>query len=102
MRAVLVIMISLMFLSRVPPTMAEELCWPMCSCGNCDEFLSPIAADILKVLPEGDKEYLRGISRRELFKHHHGWGTGIRNAYRLNDDLSMRVMELVWEAVQEE
>jgi len=70
---------------------------------------------ILERMSEDDKDRVRKTQREDLILYHHGWGTGIRNAFGLwlgntallessgcshPDDCSMRIIELVWESLQ--
>ena len=73
--------------------------------------------DILRDMPEDDKQRLRDTSSSDLIMFHMGWGMGIRNQFGLwrgnhdlmlsacgrpchPDDASMLVIEAVWRAVQ--
>jgi hypothetical protein len=81
-----------------------------------------VVGDLVARLDEESKARLRDTPRGELIVYHHGWGTGIRNGYRLwsnqallvscaekagykdtsfihPDDASMLIIEAVWEAV---
>jgi hypothetical protein len=72
-------------------------------------------AKILSTMKEADKETVRRTPKQDLIKHHHGWGTGIRNEFGLwrgnvellkdtktnhPDDASMVIIEAVWEELQ--
>ena len=74
-------------------------------------------ADLLKGLPESDKQIFRETKERDLIRYHHGWGTGIRNSFGLwrgnnalredacgkgchPDDASMAIIEAVWRSLQ--
>jgi hypothetical protein len=79
-----------------------------------------VVADILDRLTEQSKAVLRSTPANELIGFHHGWGTGIRNHYRLwsnetllascaaragygdfihPDSASSLIIRAVWEAV---
>jgi hypothetical protein len=79
-----------------------------------------VVADVLAKLEDQSKERLRGTSKNDLIMFHHGWGTGIRNHYKLwsnrvllqscaeragygdfihPDSASMLIIKAVWEAV---
>jgi uncharacterized protein DUF6794 len=73
--------------------------------------------DIVRRMPEKDKELIRTTKKKDLIRFHHGWGTGIRNYYGLRrgneklmlsacgrpcdaDEASMVIIEAVWQALQ--
>ena len=68
---------------------------------------------IISTMPEDDAELIMNTPKDELINYHHGWGTGIRNAFGLwkgneeliesacgepchPDDASMKIIEAVW------
>ena len=78
-----------------------------------DEAVERVLAD----LSEADRDRVRNTPRGELIRFHHGWGTGIRNAFGLwgknrelleslgaggwgADAVSMQIIETVWERLQ--
>lgn len=75
--------------------------------------LEDAVVSIVSTLDEAFREQLLAIPRGQLIKFHHGWGTGIRNAFGLwgknsellaecgspmmhADDASMVIMNAVW------
>ena len=69
---------------------------------------------LLSRISEEDKALIRSVRKRDMSRFHHGWGTGIRNAYGLwgknqallstlpplyrnADSASWVIMEAVWE-----
>lgn len=71
--------------------------------------------DILAHMNIEDKERIRNTKKEDLITYHHGWGTGIRNAYGLwagnkslmkdtkanhPDDASMVIIKAVWAKLQ--
>ena len=75
------------------------------------------ANSILKKMSADDRDRVQKTKREDLILYHHGWGTGIRNAFGLwkgnaalpessgcfhPDDCSMRIIERVWEKLQTE
>jgi hypothetical protein len=80
-------------------------------------LVSETVTDILRRMPDQDKQRVRATKKDDLIKFHHGWGTGIRNYYGLwrgndqlivsacgkpchPDDASMLIIEAVWTALQ--
>lgn len=74
-------------------------------------------ADIVRRMPEEDRQRVRTTAKGDLIKFHHGLGTGIRNYYGLwrgndklivsacgkpchPDDASMLIIEAVWASLQ--
>ena len=74
--------------------------------------------DILSDMPEKDKNTIRNTKKEDLIMYHLGWGMGIRNYYGLwrgnidliidawgepchPDDASMKIIEAVWQRLQE-
>jgi hypothetical protein len=70
---------------------------------------------ILAGMDDADKTHVRETPRDKLILFHHGWGTGIRNAFGLwsgntallascgeghPDDASMVIIEAVWARLQ--
>ena len=79
--------------------------------------MSDVVSDILRRLPEKDKQLVKTTKKEDLIRFHHGWGTGIRNYYGLwrgnskliasacgkpchPDDASMVIIETVWATLQ--
>lgn len=75
------------------------------------------AQRILETMSEEDRKRVRETHRQDLIRFHHGWGSGIRNAFGLwqgntallessgcvhPDDCSMVIIERVWEKLQAE
>ena len=80
-----------------------------------------VVADLVARLDSDSKARLRATPKDDLIMYHHGWGTGIRNGYRLwsneallrscaeragyedgsihPDSASGLIIEAVWEAV---
>ncbi len=88
--------------------------WPV----TCEGAVS----DTLKRLSSESRVTIRDTPRDKLIRYHHGWGTGIRNrlglwrgnialvdsclarrpnAQRHPDEVSMIIIEAVWEKLQE-
>ena len=78
--------------------------------------LQDAAHEIIAGMDEDTKAEIRAQAKKDLVLYHHGWGTAIRNAYRLwrenrellascgTDDAdvaSMQIIESVWERLQE-
>jgi hypothetical protein len=100
-------------LSSVGSAAEDELLGP-------DKWPTSVAeavSDIVRRLPEKDKERIRSTKKEDLIKFHHGWGTGIRNYYGLRrgnnklivsacgkpcdpDEASMVIIRAVWTALQ--
>ena len=80
-----------------------------------DVFL-PTVSDVVKdILKMSDKATIKNTPKGDLYKYHHGWGTGIRNQYGLwrgnralledigtshPDATSVVIMEAVGDALQ--
>ena len=79
--------------------------------------ISETVTDILRRMPDQDKQRVWATKKDDLIKFHHGWATGIRNHYGLRrgndklivsacgkpchpDDASMLIIEAVWTALQ--
>lgn len=75
-------------------------------------------SDILPKMSEQFKDEVRNATLKDLIRYHHGWGTGIRNAYGLwrgndvliesacgklchPDTVSTIIIEAVWAALQD-
>ena len=92
-----------------PPLLVQDL-----------ETYEGVVADIVAKLDDVSRAKLRGLKKDDLYLHHHGWGTSIRNRYGLwsdgpllkrcaaragrgefihPDSASMLIMEGVWEVV---
>ena len=75
-----------------------------------------VVQDILKNLDDTDKDNIRNTPEQDLILFHHGWGTSIRNRYKIwqnkalladigkehPDDASMVIIRDVWKLLQEE
>ena len=75
-----------------------------------------VVQDILKNLDDTDKDNIRNTPGQDLILFHHGWGTSIRNRYKIwqnkalladigkehPDDASMVIIRDVWKLLQEE
>lgn len=84
--------------------------------GDWPKTVEEAAASLIGRMSAEDKQRVRETRREELILYHHGWGTGIRSALSLwkgndallassgawhPDDCSMRIIERVWEKLQE-
>ena len=84
----------------------EKETWP--------RTLEEAVDSIISTMPKKDAPLIMKTPRNDLVKYHHGWGTGIRNAFGLwkgnpelmqsacgkechPDDASMKIIEAVWD-----
>jgi len=94
-----------------PPHRSLESFWP----STVDEAVDMILEDT----DDESRDLLRSQPREDMIQYHHGWGTGIRNAFGLwagnealrascgnprihPDDCSMIIIEAVWDRLQED
>ncbi len=81
------------------------------------ETIEAATQTIISLLPEKDRLLIKATKKEDLILYHHGWGTGIRNSLGLwrgnqklllsacgkpchPDDASMKIIEAVWENLQ--
>lgn len=101
-------------------TLLSSVAWSADDVLGPDKWPTSVAEtvkDIVRRLPEADKEAVRATKKEDLIKFHHGWGTDIRNRYGLwrgndklilsacgkschPDDASVVIIEAVWSALR--
>lgn len=85
--------------------------------GRWPQTVEEAVTRILSQMSVANKEQVRATPKKDLTRFHHGWGTGIRNAFGLwagnqallddcrrshPDSASMVIIEAVWERLHQE